>query len=267
MIDADGRRILDLRADCERCVGLCCVAHAFAPSSDFAFDKPAGTPCRNLQGDYRCGIHPELRERGMSGCTVYQCFGAGQHVTQDLYGGRTWRDDPTLASDMFADFATARDLHEMLWYLTAALEIAAAAPVHDEIAALADEITGLTDDVDALRTVDTMALPGLVGPLVDRVLALARPSGPVLRGADLAGRRLTDLRAAELRGASLLGADLRGADLREADLLGADLRGADLRGADLSTAFFVTPNQVASARGDAATRLPERLGAPPSHWA
>ena len=78
--------------------------------------------------------------------------------------------------------------------------------------------------------------------------------------------RLTDLRAADLRGASLLGADLRGADLRQADLLGADLRGADLRGADVSTAFFVTPSQVASARGDAATRLPGRLGAPPAHW-
>jgi len=28
----------------------------------------------------------------------------------------------------------------------------------------------------------------------------------------------------------------------------------------------VTPSQAASARGDATTGLPGRLGAPPSHW-
>ena len=30
VIDADGRRALELRSDCARCVGLCCVAPAFA---------------------------------------------------------------------------------------------------------------------------------------------------------------------------------------------------------------------------------------------
>jgi hypothetical protein len=33
---------LTLRADCERCFGLCCVAPAFAASADFAIDKDAG---------------------------------------------------------------------------------------------------------------------------------------------------------------------------------------------------------------------------------
>jgi hypothetical protein len=30
---------------------------AFAKSSDFAIDKPAGRACPNLQDDFRCGIH------------------------------------------------------------------------------------------------------------------------------------------------------------------------------------------------------------------
>ncbi len=42
---ADGRH--DLRADCGRCAGLCCVAPAFTASADFAIDKPAGQPCPN----------------------------------------------------------------------------------------------------------------------------------------------------------------------------------------------------------------------------
>ncbi|RQX15913.1 oxetanocin A resistance protein, partial [Micromonospora arida] len=37
-----------LRADCGRCFGLCCVVPAFAASADFAIDKPAGSPCPNL---------------------------------------------------------------------------------------------------------------------------------------------------------------------------------------------------------------------------
>ncbi|HEY6597232.1 MAG TPA: pentapeptide repeat-containing protein, partial [Asanoa sp.] len=38
-------RRAELRADCTRCVGLCCVAPAFSASADFAIDKPAGRPC------------------------------------------------------------------------------------------------------------------------------------------------------------------------------------------------------------------------------
>lgn len=266
-LDAGDRTQLDLRSDCARCVGLCCVAPGFTRSSAFAFDKRAGTPCRNLGADYRCGIHTELRERGMGGCTVYECFGGGQKVSQHLYAGRSWRDDQATAADMFADFWAVQNVHELLWYLTEVLSLEAAAPLHAEAFALVDELVALTDDLDALHAVDSLALPGVVGPLLERAVALARTSGPDHRRADLAGRRRTLLRAADLRGASLLGADLRGADLREADLLGADLRGTDLRGADLSTSFFVTPGQVASARGDATTRLPSRLGAPPAHWA
>jgi hypothetical protein len=58
---------LSLRADCARCFGLCCVAPAFAASADFAIDKPAGQACPNLQGDFGCGIHADLRQQGFRG--------------------------------------------------------------------------------------------------------------------------------------------------------------------------------------------------------
>ena len=48
---ADG--VPELTADCGRCFGLCCVALPFSRSADFAYDKPAGEPCVNLQPDSR----------------------------------------------------------------------------------------------------------------------------------------------------------------------------------------------------------------------
>ena len=79
-----------LRADCSRCAGLCCVAPAFAASADFAIDKPAGTPCPNLRDDFRCGIHAAAAaSAGFPGCEVFDCFGAGQQLTQVTFGGRS----------------------------------------------------------------------------------------------------------------------------------------------------------------------------------
>ncbi|WP_448629835.1 hypothetical protein [Cellulomonas soli] len=37
------------------------MALPFARSSEFAFDKPAEQPCRNLADDFRCRVHAELR--------------------------------------------------------------------------------------------------------------------------------------------------------------------------------------------------------------
>ena len=157
----------ELRSDCSRCAGLCCVAHAFQRSSDFAYDKPAGTPCRNLQDDFLCSIHADLRTSGFTGCTVYECFGAGQFDTQQLFAGRTWRDDPGIAAEMFAMFGTMRGLHELLWYLTEALTIRAAAPLHDEIARLRDEVAEVREAGAG------PAAQVLVGELLGRVSAVA----------------------------------------------------------------------------------------------
>ncbi|NEK85721.1 pentapeptide repeat-containing protein [Blastococcus saxobsidens] len=260
-----------LRADCSRCAGLCCVAPAFAASADFAIDKPAGTPCVYLAGDFRCGIHASLRERGFPGCTVFDCFGAGQRITQETFGGHSWRETPELARAQFAVLPVMRQLHEMLWYLAEALALPAAAPLHGELRTRQGELREVARrSADELATLDIGPHRGPVGELLGRVSDLVRGSGrgPDRRGADLMGRdlRRVDLRGAGLRGAYLIGADLRGADLGTADLLGADLRAADVRGADLSRCLFLTQPQVTAARGDEATRLPAILDRPPA-WA
>jgi hypothetical protein len=113
-----------LTADCASCFGLCCVALPFRASADFAFDKDAGTPCRHLRADFRCGIHSDLLQRGFRGCVAYDCFGAGQQVSQQTYGGRDWRQTPETAAEMFVVFGLMRQLHEVLMYLADAADVA-----------------------------------------------------------------------------------------------------------------------------------------------
>jgi uncharacterized protein YjbI with pentapeptide repeats len=240
-----------LTADCARCVGLCCVAPAFAASADFAIDKPAGRPCPNLRADFRCGIHDRLRPAGFAGCASYDCFGAGQHVTQVTFAGRDWRESPALARGMFAAFATMRQLHELLWYLTEALALDT--PLRDELGRARDAIEDSTKLApQELATLDLAGLRTETGALLRNASEHVRSAYPRRQdhsGADLAGAdlRRADLRGASLRGALLIGADLRGADLRVADLLGADLRGADLVGADLTGCLVLTRAQRDSA--------------------
>jgi uncharacterized protein YjbI with pentapeptide repeats len=259
-----------LRADCSRCAGLCCVAPAFAASADFAIDKPAGRPCPNLQDDFRCGIHTELRQRGFPGCEVFDCFGAGQQLTQVTFGGRSWREAADLAAAQFAILPVMRQLHEILWYLAEALALPAAAPLHEEIRTARARTEGLTTGTaEELRTFDVGSYRREAGELLERVSDLVRgPGAPDRRGVDLMGRdlRRAVLRDASLRGAYLIAADLRGVDLGTADLLGADLRAADVRGADLTRCLFLTRPQVQAARGDMSTRLPVGLERP-DRWA
>jgi hypothetical protein len=58
----------------------------------------------------------------------YDCFGAGQRVTQQLFDGRSWFKEPELLPPMIAAFRAMRRVHELLLLLDAAghLPLAAA---------------------------------------------------------------------------------------------------------------------------------------------
>lgn len=262
-----------LVADCERCVGLCCVAPAFGRSSDFAIDKPAGLACPNLAADHRCSIHERLSAEGFGGCLAFDCFGAGQRVTQQTFGGESdWNAGPELAVAMFEAFATMRALHELLRYLAEARRLADGPVMVADVDAATDQVEAAAClDPGALARIDVDGLRGVVAPVLRRASVAARAGQPQAdvdwAGADLVGADLNGrtLRGADLRGALAMGADLRHTDLRHACLLGSDLRGARLHGANLTGAIFLTGPQVASAQGDLDTRLPTAL-APPAHW-
>ncbi len=287
---ADGRALLveqlDLRSDCSRCTGLCCVGLHLVRSADFAIDKPAGTPCPNLRTDFGCGIHARLPESGFPGCVAYDCLGAGQRVTAAVraaHDGATWRDDPAAARDAFAALPVVTQLQELLWYLAEVLALPAAAAVHDDARQALDRTAPLANLAAAdLLALDVGAVRRAVGPLVDRASALVRDAA---RGATRDSSQARDRRHRDGRrdaasphgtaraaappdappalrapgtgvrrrlrpGADLVGADLRGLDLTASDLRGALLLGADLRGARLDAVDLLGADlRGADARG------------------
>jgi hypothetical protein len=112
----------ELSSDCGACAALCCIALPFAASEDFAFDKAAGARCRFLRDDCRCAVHDELVPRGLSGCAVFQCHGAGPRVTR-AFAGRA--ETPALVAERDEVFRVQREVHELLWRLDAAAELCA----------------------------------------------------------------------------------------------------------------------------------------------
>lgn len=270
----------NLRVDCEKCFGLCCVALYFSASEGFPRDKDAGKPCINLQSDFRCSVHKNLRNKGLKGCTAYDCFGAGQKVAQVTYDGRDWRQAPESAKEMFEVFLIMRQLHEMLWYLSEAFTLQTDLHIKDEISFMISETERLTHlSASSLIGLDLVAHRNKVNSLLSQTSELVRAKAcsedkaPSKRqntiskkldfiGADL---RKTNLRGADLRGTYLIAANLRGVDLSGADLIGADLRDADLRGANLTNSIFLTQAQINTAKGDFNTKLPMSLTRP-TYW-
>lgn len=267
-----------LRPDCRNCFALCCTAFGFSRSADFAFDKPAGSACQNLAPDFSCTIHASLRPRGFRGCTVFDCFGAGQYVSQGLFAGKSWLEHPDTKDQMFSAFKAARQLHEMLWYLAEAQtrtfdpdSAGRAVQLWNTIEqALGGGLrTLLSLDIQDLHSQVRLALMDVSEEVRASYCAAGHDhlESALKPGADLMGRNLRSRRlcGADLRGAYLIAADLRDSDLSGADLLGADFRDARLEGADLSKALYMTQQQLNAARGSRATLLASDLAMPP-HW-
>lgn len=266
----------DYKADCENCFGLCCVALPFIKSADFAVDKDGGVPCKNLQEDYRCKIHQGLRGMGYKGCTVYECFGAGQKVSQFTYKGRDWRENKNLAKEMFLVFPIMQQLQEMLYYLQEALNLSETWSIHNEIQKVLDETEVLTKlnpielmnlNVSNHRVVVNECLLKSSELVRQKVKKDKSHQKKVGKGMDLIGANLkgANLKGRSWRGTFLIAADLRESDLRYCDFIGADLRDAKLHGANLQGSIFLTQAQVNAAEGDKNTKLPSHLKVP-EHW-
>lgn len=272
---SNGKKISSFRADCEKCFGLCCVALPYAKTADFAFNKDGGVPCQNLQADFRCGIHSELRNKGFRGCTVYECYGAGQQVSQVTYKGMDWRENPESAKEMFDVFPIMQQIYEMLHYLEEALSLEETRPIYNDLQKALEETEQLTNlDPQAILALNVPQHRVKISELLLKTSELVRAKvkrdnkqSKINKGRNMLGAKLkgANLSGESLRGALLIAADLCEADLRVTDMLGADLRDTNLSGANLIGSIFLTQAQLNSAKGDIHTKLPASLKIP-EHW-
>ncbi|MGL5330241.1 MAG: pentapeptide repeat-containing protein [Peptostreptococcaceae bacterium] len=276
----DEKIFRNLKIDCKNCFGFCCVALYFSKMDGFPNDKSAGTPCINLKKDYSCAIHKNLRSKGLKGCTIYDCFGAGQKVAKDTYENKSWNESPQLANEMFEVFLVMRQLHEMLWYLTDALTLVAVKFTEKEIKKLIDETEKLTNlspksildiNIEEHRSKVNTTLKKAYELIKEEMQKTIKENSKVkknfISGFDFIGSNLTktNLLGANFQGALLIASNLKGVDLTGANLIGADMRDANISGADLSNSVFLTQSQINSANGDSKTKLPSFINRP-SYW-
>jgi hypothetical protein len=97
------------------------VGPSFQAQQGFGFSKPAHTPCRHLQADFRCCIHADLISLGFPACSAFDCYGAGQRVTR-MFRGEPWTDSAQAAARVFQAYSRYRPLHELMAMLELALE-------------------------------------------------------------------------------------------------------------------------------------------------
>lgn len=133
-----------LKIDCEKCSGLCCVALYCMKTDGFPANKEAGIPCKHLKPDFRCDIHSKLVSKNMRGCLAYDCFGAGQKVTQNCYFNINWKSAPDKANEIFRVFQTIFQLHQMEWYLLESLSLISEEHLKSDIKALISENEQMT---------------------------------------------------------------------------------------------------------------------------
>lgn len=270
----------NLTADCTKCFGLCCTALNIVASSDFPINKPAGTPCMNLQSDYNCQIHSSLRDKGFKGCTVFDCLGAGQVVSQVTFNGQSWRENPEIGKKMFQVLPIMEQIHEMIAYVAEALSYDIPDDLADKLGKHLKQLQALTKlDADNLLSLDlvmyrfssnellTLASDFVRRNTIDKTPGVQKVKGSDHARADWMGKKLKgkDLRATDFRGAYLIAADMRNTDLRAVNFIGADLRDVNFSGADLSTSMFLTQMQINSAKGNVNTTLPSHIHRP-FHW-
>lgn len=263
------KELLDeLKIDCSKCSGLCCTALFFSKLDGFPEDKVAGKPCVNLQTDFRCKIHNELTKRKLKGCLNYDCFGAGQKVTQTIYNNSNWCTEPAKSQEMFKVFLIVFQLHQILYFLEEAKTIILVRESWNEIGNLIEEGRNickasphdiLTTDIDEYRNRVNDCLRK-----VSSLIKLNYNPNKKEHKKDFIGKSFKgkNFNGTDFSMNLLIAANFQECSFDGANFLGADTRDTDFSYADLREAVFITQGQVNCARGNSNTKLPAKFRRP-----
>ena len=257
-----------LRIDCEKCSGLCCVALYCMKTDGFPDNKPAGVPCKHLMPDFCCDIHGQLANKKMKGCLAYDCFGAGQKVTQSSYANENWKTNPEKANEIFQVFKLVFQFHQMVWYLLEASSLVTDKRISAAVDTLIAQNIQMTALVPAeILEIDITNYQTEVNQVLKKVShQLAADSFDKVVRKDYLGKNFkrANLNGCDFSMTLMIAANLEGCSLKGANFLGADLRDANIRNTDLSGSLFLTQMQINAAQGNAITKLPSNLCRPTS---
>ncbi|MPW26811.1 pentapeptide repeat-containing protein [Alkalibaculum sp. M08DMB] len=262
----------DLKIDCGNCFSFCCVALYFSKVDGFPKDKSSGEPCVNLNSDFTCKAHKDLRKKGLKGCTSYDCFGAGQKVAKITYNGINWSKSPELAGEMFNVFLLMTQLHEMLWYLSMVYSL----EKEETLRNIANIIIQETIEITLLKPEALLKLN--IDMHREKVKEVLTKASEKIRSKFVSKNNQTlsknyigknlksvNLRGTDLSGALLLVTDLSNNDLSGVNLIGTDMRDTNIKATNLQNSLFITQQQVNNANGDSNTKLPASLTIP-KYW-
>ncbi|MDD3323402.1 MAG: pentapeptide repeat-containing protein [Paludibacter sp.] len=234
----------------------------------FPANKEAGIPCKNLMSDFCCTIHSNLVSKNMRGCLAYDCFGAGQKVTQVCYPNGDWKTNPGQANEIFDVFLIVFQLHQMLWYLVEALSLISDEPLKSDIDALISENQQMTNLIpDEILNLDIEKYRLQVNQALKRVSGMI--SSDSSDGKQIYDYFGTNFKKANLDGRDfsmslMIAANLEGCSLQGTNFLGADMRDTNIKNTDLSGCVFLTQMQINSAKGNSNTKIPVKLSRPNS---
>ncbi|WP_050635400.1 hypothetical protein [Candidatus Stoquefichus sp. SB1] len=222
-----------LKIRCHQCHGLCCVALYFSKIDGFPENKMAGKPCHYLLENNQCHIYDSLKERKMKGCMIYDCFGAGQIVSQRL---PSWRHCENIM-EIFEVFQTIMQLQQMLNYLIEAYYL----HHNSQLKELILENLKIRENIFNNIKVDLEKYHQKVSQQLKKIC-----------------QQYTHDMSMKI----MIGEDLRGKDCCDYVFLGTDLRDAKVENADLSRSLFLTQIQLNGMIGNRQTKIPPRLERP-----
>lgn len=257
-----------LKIDCSKCSSLCCTALFFSKMDGFPENKEAGKPCIKLQNNFLCKIHHELETKNMKGCIGYDCFGAGQHVTQTIYKGETWQTSKEKSKEIFDAFIMIFQLYQIRYFLEESKIIIPAKELWSEVQELINENETICNsapqnildfDIENYRNKVNIILKQVCASVIKGFKNSSNKGLTEFLGRNFKKR---DLSGSDLSMKLLIAADFDGCKFDGTIFLGADTRDTNFSNADLREAVFLTQGQINSAKGNRNTKLPVHLDYP-----
>ena len=254
-------------SDCSRCSGLCCIALYCFKSDGFPQNKPVGKPCINLMDNFKCRIHNDLERMGMRGCIGYDCFGAGQYLTEEVYSGVTWQTQPERVKEICDLYMFMYRMFQLRFFLYESKKLASSETLLPEINQLLQE----NDEICRLPIQEMLPYP--IDAYQDKVNHVLKKSCVELnKFLGVKNSTETNFLNRNFKGKNLSGFDFnmkpliasnfQNCNFKGATFIGTDTRDANFDGADLREAVFLSQGQINAAKGSRRTKLPKHLKYP-----